>query len=240
VVPQLRTPDVDAALGQHAASVLDAARAVAERSPRAPGLQRTAHEDAWSLARLLAVGVSTDRGLGLAGGPATELRSRLTGLLTEHVLLSGELAARLREAGGDVEDPAVRAVDAALGAAAVALAELVGRSAPGSALPVLEAWRGHLADVRALAVARSTGASAPPAAQDGLVLLQQALAPNAQDLPLRAGELGRQAGASLRTAVDAAATGSPAAPAALRAAAADTVAPAALLAAALAEQLDLA
>lgn len=239
VVPGLREQDVEAALASGTATTLEAVGAVVAQSPRAPGLHRTAHEAAWSTARLLAVGVSTDRGLGLAGSPATELRGRLTGLLAEHVLLTTELAARLGEVGGAESDPLVQATDAALDAAAVSLADLMGRTAPETALPVLTAWRGHLAEVRALAVARAVGAPAPPAPREFLDLLREALTPHADPLPPRAGELGSTASASFQAAVDAAARGDGTARALLRTAAQDTVAPAALLSAALAEQLDL-
>lgn len=239
VVPNLRVQDVEAALTTATAATLDAVRASVEDDPRAPALQRAAHEAAWATARLLAVGVSTDRGLGLAGSPATELRGRLTGLLTEHVLLAGDLAGLLAVSGGDTDDPAVRATATALDAAAVSLAELLGRSAPETALPVLTSWRKHLEDVQALAVARATRAAPPPPAQPYLERLQAALSPYADTMPPGAGQLGVQAADSLRQAVDAAATGSPSAREASRTAAADTVAPAALVAAALAERLQL-
>lgn len=239
VVPGLRAQDVEAALAAVATTTLQAVAAVLGDSVRAAGLQRAADEAAWSTARLLAVGVSTDRGLGLAGSPATELRGRLTGLLTEHVLLSGELAVRLREVGGDLQDAQVRAIEAALDAAAVSLADLMGRTVPETALPVLTAWREHLREVRDLAAARAAGRPAPAVPRDYLQRLQAALSPHADDLPLRAGELGTTATASLRAAVEAAATGSAGAPELLRAAAQDTVAPAALLSASLAEGLGL-
>ena len=127
VVPRLRAQDVDAALATQNTATLDAVAALATDAVRAPALQRTADEAAWSTARLLSVGVSADRGLGTAGSPAAELRARLTGLLTEHVLLAGALAARLDAAGADPDDPDVRAATAALDASGVSLAELAGR-----------------------------------------------------------------------------------------------------------------
>lgn len=239
VVPRLRASDVEEALSAGTTATLDAVQALADDSPRAVALQRSADEIAWGTARLLAVGVSSDRDLGLAGSPATELRGRLTGLLTEHVLLNGELAARLSDTGGDLEDPHVRAFEAALDAAAVSLAELIGRTAPETASPVLRSWREHLRELRDLAAARASGQPAPALRQPYLARLQAALAPYADSLPPGAADVGAQAAASLRTAVDAAAGGRAEAPETLRAAAADTVAPAALVAAALAEELGL-
>jgi hypothetical protein len=239
VVPRLRTQDVEASLGAQTSATIDAVTAAVEASPRAPALQRSANEAAWSTARLLAIGVSSDRDLGLAGSPATELRGRLTGLLTEHVLLTGELASRLAAVGGDVNDPSVLAIVAALDAAAVSLAELVGRAAPETAQRVLTAWREHLGELRDIAVARATRQPPPAPPLGYLERLQAALAPLADATPPGAGDIGARAARSLQTAVEAAATASPSAPEALRAAAADTVAPAALLAAALAERQQL-
>ena len=240
VVPRLRAQDVDAALATATSSTLDAVRAAVEGAPRAPALQRVAHEAAWSTARLLAVGVSVDRDLGLAGSPASELRGRLTGLLAEHVLLSAGLAARLAEAGGDVDDPQVGAATAVLDASAVSLAELFGRSAPETAAPVLLAWRDHLRELGDRARARATGrAPAAAAGPDYLVRLQAALGEQGEPRLPRVDEVGARAASSLRMAVDAAATRSRTAPEALHQAAADSVVPAAVLASAVAEQLQL-
>lgn len=239
VVPQLRAQDVEATLEASTATTIDAVQAAVDDNPRAPALQRTAHEAAWSTAKLLAIGVSSDRDLGLAGSPATELRGRLTGLLTEHVLLMGQLAARIAAAGGNTDDPGVRAVEAALDAAAVSLAEVVGRAAPETVRPVLATWREHLDALRDVAAARAAGQPARPPAQGYLQRLQAGLTPFADAMPPGAVAVGERASASLLAAVEAAAAGSPTAPEALRAAAADTVAPAALIAAALAERQQL-
>lgn len=239
VVPRLRAEDVDAALSSATGTMLEAVREAVTGGPRAPALQRIADEAAWATARLLAVGVSADRDLGLAGSPATELRGRLTGLLAEHVLLASAVAARLDDAGGDPGDPLVRAAVVALEASAVSLAELAGRAAPETAPPVLEAWRAHLRELVTYATARARGTTPPPAPPDYLDRLRGALGPSVGVLPPRAGDIGEQAAAALRVALDRSATGSPGATEAVRRAAADTAAPAALLAAAMAERLQL-
>lgn len=239
VVPRLRAEDVDAAMSSATGTMLEAVREAVAGGPRAPALQRIADEAAWATARLLAVGVSADRDLGLAGSPATELRGRLTGLLAEHVLLACAVAARLDEAGGDPADPLVAAAVVALEASAVSLAELAGRAAPETAAPVLEAWRAHLRELVSYATARAGATPSPPPPRDYLDRLRVALGPSAGALPPRAGEVGGQAAASLRVALDATATGRRTATEAVRLAAADTTAPAALLAAALAERLQL-
>lgn len=239
VVPRLRAEDVDAAMSSATGTMLAAVRDAVTGGLRAPALQRIADEAAWSTARLLAVGVSADRDLGLAGSPATELRGRLTGLLTEHVLLACAVAARLDDAGGDSADPLVAASVVALEASAVSLAELAGRAAPETSAPVLEAWRAHVRELVAYATARAGGAPPPPAPRDYLDRLRTTLGPAAGALPPRAGEVGEQAAVSLRVALDAAATGRRTTTEAVRLATADTAAPAALLAAAMAERLRL-
>lgn len=239
VVPRLRAQDIEGALSAQTAATLDAVAALVAGSGREPALQRTAADAAWSTARLLSVGVAADRGLGLAGSPAAELRSRLTGLLTEHVLLAGALASRVHAANGDLADPGVQAAAAALDASAVSLAELAGRSVPEAAQPVLAAWREHLREVQDHAVARATGQAPAPTTGDYLSRLQAALGPQAGNAPPRGGQVGEAAAASLRAALDAAATGDSTAPEAVRRAAADTPAVGALVAATLAEQLQL-
>jgi hypothetical protein len=239
VVPRLRAEDVDAALSSATGTMLDAVRDAVAGGPRAPALQRLADEAAWSTARLLAVGVSTDRGLGLAGSPATELRGRLTGLLAEHVLLACSLAMRLDESGGDPATPLVVASVVALEASAVSLAELAGRAAPETSGPVLQAWRAHVDEVVAYAAARAAAVPPPPAPRDYVERIRSALGPAAGPLPPRATESGEQAAISLRVALDATSTGARNGPDAVRLAAADTTTAAALLAAAMAERLQL-
>lgn len=239
VVPLLRMEDVDAGLAAAEAATAEAVRATVEGSPRAPGLQRLAHEAAWDTARQLAVGVSSDRGLGAAGSPAGDLRGRLTGLLTEQVLLSVSLAARFDAVEGDQADPLAQAISTAMDANAVSLADLAGRAAPEVALSVLQAWRDHQREVCEYAAARGAGRPPPPAPRAATELLSRALEPQVGALPLGSTDVGAQAAASLRTALDTAATGSSRAPVALRQAAADTPAVAALVAAGLAEALQL-
>lgn len=239
VVPRLRIEDLDTGLALATAATVEAVRAAVEGSPRAPGLQRLAHQAAWDTARQLAVGVSTDRGLGAAGSPAGDLRGRLTGLLTEQVLLSVSLAARFDAVDGDPADPLAQAITAAMDANAASLADLAGRAAPEVALPVLQAWRDHQREVREYAAARAAGRPLPPAPRAATELLSQALEPQVGSLPLGSTDGGAQAAASLHTALDTAATGSSRAPSASRQATADTPAVAALLAAGLAEALQL-
>jgi hypothetical protein len=163
----------------------------------------------------------------------------LTGLLSEHVLLSVALAARLRATAGDLADPDVRATTAALDASAVSLAELVGRSVPEAAQPVLAAWRAHLREVQAHALARATGQTPAAVSGDYLARLHGALGRQAGQAPPRGGEVGESAAASLRAALDAAAAGDSTSGEVVRRAAADTPAVAAVVASTLAEQLQL-
>ena len=87
VVPQLGAErvatrladDLAAQLAVGGAEPYAALRVVAQRMPDTAGL--------------LSVGIAEDRGLGRAGTQASMLRAQLTGLLTEHVLLAGEVAA---------------------------------------------------------------------------------------------------------------------------------------------------
>ena len=110
---------------------------------------------------------------------------------------------------------------------------------PEAAQPVLEAWRGHLREVQGHAVARAADRQPAAVPGDYLARLQASLGPVAGDSPPRGGEVGETAAASLRAALDAAATGDSSSVEAVRRAAADTPAVAALVAATLAEQLQL-
>src|SRR5687767_9464528 len=77
-------------------------------------------------------------------GPAADLQSGLTFLLTEHVFTAGNALQTAVAKGGNVDDPAVQAAVATLDANSVALSEAVGSVYPEAQEPFLESWRQHI------------------------------------------------------------------------------------------------
>lgn len=193
-----------------------------------PEQLRAVAAEAARTARLLAAGIAADRRLGDVDTPAIQLRSGLTGLLTEHVLLVGALT----------EQPA--APDALAGNA-LALGELLGDSYPTLRAPFVRSWQAHVERLERYAQARAGGGTG--AAELGLVRgfpgeLARQLASHVEGLPPRTAEA--ELGAALELLVRAVPEGTtPARPGLLREAAAGALPVAALLAAAVAEDLRL-
>lgn len=137
VVPRLGADQVRARLDGDLAAQL----AVGGEDPYA--LLRTAAGRAPETARLLTGGIAQDRALGGSGGRAATLRAELTGLLTEHVLLSGAVARDVRH-----RPSAVRA----LRANGADVTALLATSYPDLAAPLGASWARHVDRVVALAV----------------------------------------------------------------------------------------
>lgn len=199
---------------------------------------RTAAQDAQRTARLLTTAVAADRGLGRASADGPRWRAELTGLLTEHVMLTGALARELREPGRGSAS-----ARAALDANAQALADLVGGAYPELRAPFRRSWTGHLDRMQRYATARAAGVEAVP--EGALVQgygeeLARLLAEHVADLPARSAqtELAPALAAQV-SAVDAAAAGNAQSLTLLRQASAAMLPAAALLSAAVAEDLRL-
>lgn len=196
------------------------------------GLRAVAAEAAGT-ARLVAAGISADRGLGHPGTGAALLRAQVTALLTEHVALVGALG---RAAGGP--DDGVRA---ALRANAEQLAALVGEAYPVVRAPFLRSWQAHLDRLVGYAEDRAAGRDG----QAGLLLgfpdeLARLVAEHVGGLPAAtlAAEL-VPAQAALLDALTAAADGELRAAGALRTAVVQAQPAAALVSAGIAEDLRL-
>lgn len=240
VVPRLREQDVADVLRSGDEQVLEAVHAVVAGRPASSALSRRASSTASSTARMLAAGIAVDRGLGTVTRPAAELRSRLTGLLTEHVALAVGLAGQLAAVGGDVAHPLAQAARAALDANVVALAAVTGEAYQQAALPLLMAGRRHVGQLAEAAAFRAGGPPArPPDAATAMAALRTEIEREVGALPARTTHEVAQATRSLRSALDGAASSNPEALLLLRTAAADVPSPAALLAAAVAENLRL-
>lgn len=199
---------------------------------------RRAAQEAADVAELLAVGIADDRDLGSSGTAAVRLRADLTGLLTEHVLLTGAQARELRRPG-----LASSSARVALDANADELADALGAAYPAAREPFLRSWQAQLGRLEAYAAARAAGATATAErsrARGYAGKLAQLLAEHVEGLPAQSAqaELDPLLTAQL-AAVDEAAAATPEAPAALRSAAAQVLPAAALLSAAMAEDLQL-
>lgn len=201
------------------------------------GLRRAARESAQA-AGLLAAGIADDRDLGSSGTAAGRLRADLTGLLTEHVLLTSALARELRRPG-----VVSASAQVALAANATELADALGAVYPAVRGPFLQSWRTHLDRLEAYAAARAAGA---PGTGERMLLaddpagLARLLSRHVAGLPAQSAraELTPALEAQL-AAMDAAAAMTAAAPAAMREAVAQVLPAAALLSAAVAEDLQL-
>ena len=75
---------------------------------------------------------------------AADLRSTLTGLLSDHVWLAGNALQTAVLKGGDLKDPAVAGAVSALDANSVALAKTLGSVYPSAEKPFLASWRQHI------------------------------------------------------------------------------------------------
>lgn len=216
-VPTLDAEEVAARLGLDVRTQL---------SPRSYAQLHAAAHDATSTARLLADGIAADRGLGRPGTVAARLRADLSGLMTEHVVLSVEPGARtvLRDNARE-------------------LADAVGERYPAVRAELLRAWTAHLDRLERYAAARAAGGDG--AAELALVRgfpdeLSRLLSRHLTRLPASSArtELVRALDAQV-AALDEAAVASSSAPAAVRQAVAAALPAAALLSAAVAEDLRL-
>jgi hypothetical protein len=96
-------------------------------------------------AATLANGIAKNKKLaGAVDGPASELRSGLTYLLTSHVDLAGIALAQAVAKKGNLQDPGVQAAVASLDANSVALSKAVGSAYPQAEQPFLQSWRQHI------------------------------------------------------------------------------------------------
>jgi hypothetical protein len=209
VAPGLPPDDVRATLTAGTDDVLAAVEAVAAGDPASFPLERRASARAADTARLLAVGVAREHELGAAEGPAADLRSGLTAVLTEHVMLSAALA---RVAPSEQVAAAARA---AVTANVAAVADVVSAADPDAGRTV-RTIDGGMFSALLTAVERHTGQQ-PPRTADAVARAER----------------------SLRAAVDAASSGQADALVTLRSAAGAVPTAAALLAAAVAEDLRL-
>jgi len=89
--------------------------------------------------------------------PAAELRAGLTHLLTEHVYTAGIALQTAVGAGGNLEDPAVKAAVANLDANTVALSKAVGSAYPAAEQPFLDSWRQHIGFFVDYTLGKATG-----------------------------------------------------------------------------------
>lgn len=199
---------------------------------------RRAAQEAADVAELLAAGIAEDRDLGSPGTAAVRLRADLTGLLTEHVLLTGAQARELRRPG-----LASSSARVALAANADELADALAEVYPAARTPFLQSWQAQLGRLEAYAAARAAGATATAErsrARGYAGELAQLLAEHVEGLPAQSAqaELDPLLTAQL-AAMDEAAAATPTAPAALRSAAAQVLPAAALLSAAVAQDLQL-
>lgn len=229
VVPTLDVEEVTARLGADV------------RAQLAAGSYEQLHDaaqEASGTARLLSAGIAADRGLGSPSSEAVRLRADLTGLLTEHMLLSGALARELREPGaGSASARSALAINAEL------LADELGEAYAAARAPFLRSWTAHLDRLERYAAARAAGGEG--AAERGLALgypaeLARLLAEHVRGLPAQSAQTELEpALAAQLTAIDEAAAGSPEAPAALREATTQVLPAAALISAAIAQDLRL-
>jgi hypothetical protein len=92
--------------------------------------------------------------------PAAELRAGLTDLLTQHVYLAGIALKSAVDAGGDLEDPTVKAAVDALDHNSVELSKAVGAAYPDAEKPFLESWRQHIGFFVNYTLGKATGDAA--------------------------------------------------------------------------------
>ena len=229
VVPQLDADEVAEGLGSDV------------RAQLATGSYdqlRTAAQQATETARLLAAGIAADRGMGSPSTEAARTRADLTGLLVEHTCLAAALARELRAADG-----AADSARTALGANATALTRTLADRYPVAGQPFLRSWQGHLDRLERYAAGRAAGADATAEAvlvREYPAELGRLLAMHVEKLPARSSQTELEPAVdSLLVAVDAAATGRPSAPLALRQAVTDVLPAAAFISAAVAEDLRL-
>ncbi len=95
-----------------------------------------------------------------ATGPAADLQSGLTFLLTEHVFTAGNALQTAVAKGGNMDDPAVQAAVSTLDANSVALSKAVGAAYPQAEAPFLESWRQHIGFFVNYTLGKATGDTA--------------------------------------------------------------------------------
>ena len=145
VVPELPAKAVADDLTPHVASLLAAIDAQVAGSPTAFAKLETAASHMPNTAKILAMGISTNKKLaGKADGDAATLRAGLTYLLTEHVYFAGIAINQAVADKGNLKAPATAAAVAALDANSVNLSKAVGSAYPAAEKPFLASWRQHI------------------------------------------------------------------------------------------------
>lgn len=189
-------------------------------------------------ARVLAAAVAETRRLGPAGTRAAALRADLTGLLTEHVLLTGALAGELGD-GGRLAAGAASA-RGALEANTRSLTEVIGVSYPAAAAPFGAAWSRHVTQLEARAAEEAAAGVPGPREQGAQAELARLFAAPVAGLPVDrlAAELTPLLDAQVQ-AMATAARRAPEAAADLRVTVGRVPVPAALVAAGIAQHLRL-
>lgn len=117
---------------------------------------RTAASHMPMTAAALSAGIAEGAGIeGDSASAAAELRAGLTGLLTEHVYLAGVAVATAYATAPNSAE--FQAAAASLDVNSVALADAVGSVVPDRRDEFLDAWRAHIGDFVAYAVAAAGG-----------------------------------------------------------------------------------
>ena len=145
VVPELPADAVADALVPHVDSLFAAIDAQVAGKPNQFALLNEAASHMPGTAKTLAGGIDANK--GLAGDPASaasELRSGLTFLLTQHVYDAGIAISAAVGNKGDLKKPTSAAAVKALDANSVALADAVASAYPDAREPFLASWRQHI------------------------------------------------------------------------------------------------
>jgi hypothetical protein len=144
VVPELPADAVANELKPHVASLFAAIDAQVAGDPKQFQLLQDAAGHMPGTAAILAGGISTNLKLGAADTAASDLRSGLTALLTQHVYAAGIAINTAVSKGGNLKDPMVVGAVTALDANSVALSKAVGSAYPKAEAPFLASWRQHI------------------------------------------------------------------------------------------------
>jgi hypothetical protein len=144
VVPELPADAVANELKPHVASLFAAIDAQVAGDPKQFQLLQDAANHMPGTAAILAGGISTNLKLGAADTKASDLRSGLTALLTQHVYAAGIAINTAVAKGGNLKDPMVAGAVSALDANSVALSKAVGAAYPKAEAPFLASWRQHI------------------------------------------------------------------------------------------------
>jgi 3-keto-L-gulonate-6-phosphate decarboxylase len=145
VVPELPADAVADELKPHVASLFAAIDAQVAGSPTQFDLLEKAAGHMPMTAKILAGGIAANKKLaGKTDDAASELRSGLTYLLTEHVYYAGIAINQAVADKGDLKAPKTAAAVGALDANSVALSKAVGSAYAAAEKPFLDSWRQHI------------------------------------------------------------------------------------------------